>query len=73
LKIIFKTDNAGTLMNDLPRTKATGKPFLFKGIVEFVVDEATGLIEEVEEWYCSNFQLAESVDKDYNLKKDAKL
>ncbi|KAJ9611971.1 hypothetical protein H2200_003566 [Cladophialophora chaetospira] len=70
LKVIFKTDNAGTFENDLPRTKASGKPFLFKGVVEFVLDEASGLIDEVEEWYCSNFQLARSVEQDYNLKED---
>ena len=71
VKIIFKTDNEGTLSNDLPRKKASGKPFLFKGVVEFVVDEASGLIEEVEEWYCSNFESARNVEEDYNLKEDS--
>ena len=72
VKFAFRTDNAGTLENDLPRKKATGKPFNFKGVVEFIVDEASGLVEQVEEWYCSNFELARSVEEDYNLKEDAK-
>ena len=71
VKVIFKTDNQGTLSNDLPRKKATGKEFLFKGLVEFIVDEESGLIEVVEEWYCSNFELARSVEQDYNLKEDS--
>ncbi len=70
VKVIFKTDNEGTLSNDLPRKKATGKEFLFKGVVEFIVDEESGLIEEVEEWYCFNFELASSVEQHYNLKED---
>ena len=70
VKIIFKTDNEGTFKNDLPSKKATGKPFLFKGVVEFVVDEASGLIDVVEEWYSYNFELAKSVEADYNLKED---
>ena len=70
VKVIFRTDNKGTLVNDLPRKKATGKPFLFEGVVEFVVDEASGLIEELDEWYSYNFELAGSVKEDYNLKED---
>lgn len=71
LKVIFMTDNKGTMEKDLPSRKATGKPFLFKGVVEFVVDEKSGLIEEVEEWYCSNFERARSVEQDYNLRADS--
>jgi hypothetical protein len=71
-KVIFRTDNKGTLENDLPRKKATGKPFLFKGVVELVVDEASGLIEELEEWYSGSFELARTVQDDYNWKEDPK-
>ena len=70
VKVIFRTDNKGTLLKDLPRKKATGNPFLFKGVVEVVVDKATGLIHELDEWYCSNFERATSVEDSYNWKQD---
>ena len=71
VKVIFRTDNKGTLVNDLPRKKASGKPFFFRGVVEVVVEEASGLIDELEEWYSHNFELAASLD-DYNFKEDPK-
>lgn len=71
VKVIFRTDNEGTFENDLPRgRKATGKPFLFKGVVELVIDEKSGLIEVVDEWYSTNFERFTSVEKEYNSKED---
>jgi hypothetical protein len=49
----FRTINKGTLVNDLPSKKASGKAFSFSGKVDFVV--SNGLIEEVNEWYSWNF------------------
>jgi hypothetical protein len=70
VKVIFRTDNKGTFQEDLPSKKATGNAFLFKGVVEFVVDEKTGLIEELDEWYSHFFERSMSPE-DYNRKEDS--
>ncbi len=59
----------GTFVQDLPRKKATGKPFVFRACVDFVVNLHDGLIEEVEEWYAHNFERSMSLS-DYHTKVD---
>lgn len=51
----FRTTNKGTLLNDLPSKKASGKTFSFSGVVDLTINESTGLIELVNEWYSWNF------------------
>jgi hypothetical protein len=63
----IRTTNRGTFVNDLPRSKATGKPFWFRGCVDIIINLSTGLIEEVEEWYCSNFERTTALT-DYHCK-----
>ena len=51
----FRTRNRGTFKGDLPRgRKATGKAFVFVGIVDAVVEKRTGLIVQLDEWYTNN-------------------
>ena len=64
----IRTHNKGTFVEDLPRRKASGKKFNFRGVVDLVVN-GDGLIEEVEEWYCSNFDDSNGVGE-YNTKAD---
>ncbi|EXJ66455.1 uncharacterized protein A1O5_10607 [Cladophialophora psammophila CBS 110553] len=68
----IRTANRGTFINDLPRSKATGKPFWFRGCVNIVVNLSTGLIEEVEEWYCPNLERTTALT-DYHRKADGEL
>jgi len=46
----LRTINRGTLEKDLPSKKASGKSFVFQGVVDFTVDD-DGLIDSVNEWY----------------------
>lgn len=57
----IRTNNSGTFVKDLPSRKARGRKFHFRAVVDLVVN-AEGLIESVEEWYCSNFDEKESVE-----------
>ncbi|RSL47663.1 hypothetical protein CEP54_013284 [Fusarium duplospermum] len=50
-RLLFKTVNTGTFVNDLPGIKATGRPFWFPGVVELIVHNEDELIEKIEEWY----------------------
>ena len=68
----MRTKNMGTFVNDLPRKKASGKPWVFRACVDLVVNLKDGLIEDVEEWYAHNFERSMSVS-DYNLKVDESL
>lgn len=61
----FRTVNRGTLLNDLPSKKASGKVFSFSGTVDFVVD--AGLIEEVNEWYSWDFDNSKGTAKYHTL------
>lgn len=51
----FRTLNSGTFLHDLPSRKATGKKFSFQAVVDLIVREEDGLIEEVNEYYTSTF------------------
>ncbi len=51
----IRTSNTGTFVNDLKAWKATGKKIWFLGVVDFVVNEETELIEELNEWYTARF------------------
>lgn len=62
--ISIRTVNKGKLENDLPSKKASGKPFVFRGVVDFVVNDE-GLIESLEEWYTWDFGEGKDV-KDYH-------
>jgi hypothetical protein len=50
----IRTINKGTLLNDLPSKRASGKKFIFRGVVDFKVNNE-GLIENIEEWYTWDF------------------
>ena len=50
----IRTINKGTFLNDLPSKKASGKKFVFRGVVDFKVNQE-GLIENIEEWYSWDF------------------
>ena len=63
-----QTHNSGTFVEDLPSRKAVGKKFYFRGVVDLVLNE-DGLIEGVEEWYCSNFDATEGLER-YNFRND---
>lgn len=65
----MRTQNTGTFVNDLPRKKASGKPWVFRACVDLLVDLNTGLIEDVEEWYAHNFERSMSI-ADYHTKVD---
>jgi hypothetical protein len=62
----FRTINKGTLLNDLPSKKASGKKFSFSGVVVLTVDES-GLIEQVNEWYSWNFDNSKDVQEYHTL------
>lgn len=72
----FRTHNTGKFENDLPKRKAPegGKKFWFLGVVDFVVD-ADGMIQNINEWYSTDFYEVESTDeyKTGNEGFDAKL
>lgn len=59
-----RTINRGTLLKDLPNKKASGKKFVFRGVVDFKVN-GEGLIESVEEGYTWDFGEGRDV-KDYH-------
>ena len=64
-----RTINRGTFLHDLVSKKASGKNFSFRGVVDFVIDEESGLIEEVNEWYSWKFD--ESTDvSEYDTLED---
>lgn len=44
LTFSIRTINKGTMLNDLPSKKASGKKFIFRGVVDFKVN-SEGLIE----------------------------
>lgn len=67
-KYSVRTTNAGTFVHDLPRRKASGQRFWFRGVVDLTVS-AEGLIDEVEEWYCPDFDGCSGL-VDYDLKQD---
>ncbi|KAM5386405.1 hypothetical protein ACJZ2D_000368 [Fusarium nematophilum] len=62
-QLVFKTNNTGTFINDLPSLKASGKAFWFPGIVELIVCDEDGLIESVNEYYTARFDRIKSVDE----------
>lgn len=51
MKCSIRTKNTGTFTNGLPIMKASGKPFEFYAVVDFVVRVDNGKIVAVEEWY----------------------
>ena len=55
VKYSTRTSNKGTFVNDLPRMKATQKKFDFTAVVDITVRAEDGLIEDIEEWYCRQF------------------
>ena len=61
-KFSFRTHNTGVFANDLPKRKASGKRFWFLGVVDFVVNE-DGLIEQVNEWYSTDFDEVQSIEE----------
>lgn len=50
----IRTHNTGTFTGTFPRREPSGKKFYFRGVVDLVVGQ-DGLIDDVEEWYCFNF------------------
>jgi hypothetical protein len=66
-KYSIRTINRGTFLKDLPSAKASGKTFSFRGVVDLVVREEDGLIEEVHEWYSSNFGNSKDVAEYHTL------
>lgn len=62
-RLVFRTVNTGTFVNDLPEIKATGRPFWFPGVVELIVRNQGGLIETIEEWYTFKFDNVASLDE----------
>jgi len=64
LTFSVRTINRGTLLRDLPSKKASGKEFVFRGVVDFKVN-GDGLIENIEEWYTWDFGEGRDV-KDYH-------
>lgn len=66
----IQTSNTETFVNDLKAWKATGKKIWFLKVVDFVVNEETELIEELNKWYTARFCESEGTlkynDKDRN-------
>jgi len=60
----IRTINRGTFEKDLPSKKASGKPFVFQGVVDFTVN-GEGLIDSVNEWYTWDFGEGREV-RDYH-------
>lgn len=50
----FRTINRGTFKEDLPTKKATGKTFVFIGVIDMVIERKNGLITQLDEWYTNN-------------------
>ncbi len=50
-------------MKDLPSKKASGRKWEFYAVVDLVVS-GNGKIEEVEEWYCREFDAEKLVERD---------
>jgi len=67
-RVSVRTYNAGTFERDLRVWKATGKKMWFWGVVDFVVQAESGLIESVDEWYSLRWIVGEGeseyVDRD---------
>jgi len=66
-KCSLRTINRGTFLHDLPSKKASSKNFSFRGVVDLVIDEESGLIEEVNEWYSWNFDNSKDVTEYHTL------
>jgi hypothetical protein len=62
----IRTINKGTSVNDLPSKKASGKKFVFRGVVDFQVN-GEGLIKSVEEWYSWDFGEGKDVTEFHSL------
>jgi hypothetical protein len=67
LRCSIRTINRGTLLKDLPSKRASGKSFSFRGVVDFIIREEDGLIEEVNEWYSYNFDNSKDVTEYHTL------
>ena len=63
----FRTINKGTFLNDLVVKKASGEKFLFRGAVDLIIDEETGLIETLNEWYSWKFENSTDVSGYHTL------
>lgn len=63
----IRTINKGTFQGDLPTKRASGKKFVFSGVVDLVVRAEDGLIEELQEWYSKEFDSLGSFD-DYRTR-----
>lgn len=61
-----RTVNKGTFVKDLPIKKASGRKFIFRGVVDFRVNRA-GLIETIEEWYSWDFGEGKDVTEFHSL------
>ena len=65
----FRTINKGTWKEDLHVHKASGKRFVFVGVIDLVIDRESGLIMELDEWYTNNgFDTKESLDEYHALR-----
>jgi hypothetical protein len=64
----IRTHNTGTFTGEFPRRNPSGKQFYFRGVVDIVANK-DGLIESVEEWYCSNFDATNGQDE-FNFRAD---
>ena len=62
----IRTTNKGSFVNDLPSKKASGKKFVFRGVVDFQVN-GEGLIKSVEEWYSWDFGEGKDVTEFHSL------
>jgi hypothetical protein len=47
-KVSFRTSNRGVFVNDLPRRKASGKPFHFTAVIDLIIEG--GKIVKADEW-----------------------
>ena len=64
----FRTINKGTWKEDLLVHKASGKRFVFVGVIDLVVEKESGLIRGLEEWYTNNrFDTMEEGEAGYNV------
>jgi hypothetical protein len=65
----IRTINRGTFLVDLPSRKASGKKFTFSGVVDFIIDEESGLIELLNEWYTSEFGSGKEIPEYHTLEE----
>ena len=71
IKCSFRTINKGTWKNDLHVHKASGKSFVFIGVIDMVIERDSGLIEELDEWYTNNrFDTMEEGMEGYNALRE---